>query len=98
MKFEIKVQEVFESLSRDLANGALADARKYGIQEFGKESRPDSRCTIWNAREIRFADAECVRMWALHPRMSEPATTQTVPPEVISRLRVSTTALNRAGT
>src|SRR5580692_10912424 len=46
-------------------------------------------------REVSLADVKSVHRY-LHPRMIEPATTQTVSPEVISRLRVSTTALKRS--
>ena len=89
---------MFESFPRDFSNSTLADACKNCIQELGEEGRSDSCCPVCNPQEVRLADVECIHARHLHPRTSEPATTQTVPPEVISRLRVSTTALNRAGT
>ena len=60
VEFEIKVQEVFKSFSRNFTNGALTDTRKNCVQEFGEKSCSDSGCAVWNntrswddRREIR---------------------------------------------
>ena len=95
VELEVEVQEVLKCLSCNLADSTLADIGKYRVQKLPKERGTDSRSTVWNVRQCVFTQCSMIRS---HPRIREPATTQTVESSVTGMFKESIMFLKSNGT
>ena len=86
-----------KSFASDFSDGALSDISENSIQEFAKEGCTNSSSAIYRVSIMGEADSEAVRGHS-HPKIKEPATTNTVDPDVISMFKLSMTFLNISGT